>query len=203
MADSQEPPPLISVADCWARIEAWLAGHNPALHRSLRPPAAGADLAALEAAVGAGLPADFRDSWRVHDGTGDVEGNLVPARDAPGDVYGNATMPGGYYLMPCSEIASEWQSWKRLADVGEFAGRESRGGRGVQRAWWHPGWVPFASNGGGDSICLDLAPGPGGTAGQVITMSHETAEREVLASSFGRWLAGVAGSVGQSEWAGD
>jgi cell wall assembly regulator SMI1 len=198
MTDSDATPTPVSVPDCWTGIETWLAAHNPELRRALRPPVGDADLAALEASVGVELPHAFKESWRIHDGTGDTEGNLIPARDAPGDIHGNATTPGGYYLMPCSEIVYEWKSWKGLADMGEFADRESAGGQKVQRAWWHTGWVPFASNGGGDSICLDLAPGPDGTVGQVITMNHDSAEREVLAPSFARWLADMVELLGRS-----
>ena len=27
---------------------------------------------------------------------------------------------------------------------------------GVRSDWWNPRWVPFASDGGGDSFCVDL-----------------------------------------------
>jgi cell wall assembly regulator SMI1 len=195
VVDPMQAPTPGSVADSWRRIEAWLAVNNPALRAALKPPAGDAELAEVENAIGANLPGEFKESWRAHDGNGDTPGSLIPARDAPGDRYGNATTPGGYYLMPCSEVLQEWRSWKRLADSGEFAGQESTGDPRIQRAWWHPGWAPFASNGGGDSICLDLAPTPRGTVGQVITMDHETSEREVLAPSYARWLAEVADLV--------
>jgi cell wall assembly regulator SMI1 len=195
VVDPMQTPTPGSVADGWRRIEGWLEVNNPPLRAALKPPASDAELAAIEAVIGAELPGDFKESWRVHGGTGDTAGSLIPARDAPGDRYGNATTPGGYYLMPCAEILLEWRSWKLLADGGEFAGQESTGDHGIRRAWWHPGWVPFASNGGGDSICLDLAPAAAGTVGQVITMNHETAERELLAPSYARWLAEVADLV--------
>jgi cell wall assembly regulator SMI1 len=48
--------------------------------------------------------------------------------------------------------------------------------------------VPFASNGGGDSMCLDMAPTARGTGGQVISMNHETGVRQRLAPSFAEFL---------------
>jgi cell wall assembly regulator SMI1 len=47
-----------------------------------------------------------------------------------------------------------------------------------------PGRIPVASNGGGDSLCIDLAPVGGGTIGQVIVIRHDCPGRTRLASSF-------------------
>jgi cell wall assembly regulator SMI1 len=52
--------------------------------------------------------------------------------------------------------------------------------------------VPVASNGGGDALCVDLAPAPGGAVGQVITMSHESGERRRVAGSFAELLRRLA-----------
>lgn len=65
------------------------------------------------------------------------------------------------------------RTWERLTatlDRGGFAGHEVfPPARGLIRAVkWHPGWVPFAEDGGGNLFCLDLAPGAGGVSGQVI-----------------------------------
>jgi len=57
----------------------------------------------------------------------------------------------------------------------------------------------FASDGGGDSLCLDLAPAEGGTVGQVIAMSHETGDRPVLAKSFAEFLALLAQRLEDAE----
>src|SRR5262249_47490208 len=125
------------------------------------------------------------EAYRIHNGQKD-EGDLIPPL---------AENEESYFLMPTADIVREWKSWKKLADGGEFEGKESGPDRGIVDAWWHPGWVPFASNGGGDSICLDLAPTGEGQAGQVITMNHESAKRELLAPSFAHWLAALAEAV--------
>jgi cell wall assembly regulator SMI1 len=65
----------------------------------------------------------------------------------------------------------------------------------VRKAWWHRGWVPFASNGGGDYWCIDLDPARGGTAGQVIAYSHESGERGLQSPSLRRWLFDLAGEL--------
>ncbi len=55
--------------------------------------------------------------------------------------------------------------------------------------WWNLGWLPLAANGAGDLLCIDLNPAKGGCRGQVIGVSHESAERPRLAKSLGEWLA--------------
>ena len=42
----------------------------------------------------------------------------------------------------------------------------------------------MASNGAGDSQCLDMAPAEGGRTGQIISMWHENGKRERIANSF-------------------
>ena len=101
----------------------------------------------------------------------------------------------GYRLLPLKEILAEWKRWKKLTDMGEFKNMKSGPDKGIRDDWWNPGWVPFADNGMGDLFCVDLAPTPAGTAGQVITMNHETSKRELLAPSFAAWLADLAGKI--------
>jgi cell wall assembly regulator SMI1 len=47
---------------------------------------------------------------------------------------------------------------------------------GIAPAFWHKGWIPFASNGAGDYYCLDLAPVEEGDIGQIISFNHENGE---------------------------
>lgn len=132
------------------------------------------------------LPTDFRESLGIHDGQKHAEGDLVPA-PAKGDT--------GYFLLASADVANEWARWKELHDAGEFADQQSGPDKGVSGAWWNPGWIPFASNGGGDLLCIDMAPAEGGAAGQVITMNHEVSKRECLAPSFSQWLADLVLAV--------
>jgi cell wall assembly regulator SMI1 len=76
-----------------------------------------------------------------------------------------------------------------LLDINEFAGNVAIPDPGVQDAWWDPGWISIASDGGGDSVCIDLHPATGGTAGQVILMNHENGFRPRLAGSFTELLS--------------
>jgi len=44
-------------------------------------------------------------------------------------------------------------------------------------------WIPFATDGGGNSLAVDLAPEPGGSAGQVIVIGSDEDARRVIAPS--------------------
>jgi cell wall assembly regulator SMI1 len=177
----------MAVNNAWERIEAWLAVHARVVRKSLRPSAREGELEKLQSKLGLGLPADFAESARRHDGQkSDAEHGLFPLSD---DALG--AMPS-CRLLRLTEIRDAWAMMKELHDIGEFAGRKSEPARGVRHDWWHPGWVPIADNGGGDFLCLDLAPGKGGTAGQVIVFFHDLEDRPRLAKSVAAWLGALA-----------
>jgi cell wall assembly regulator SMI1 len=175
-------------AELWQRIESALKKESKKeMLAGLNAGAAAKECSQLERAVGKELPDDFKAAYGIHNGQrggGDLVSPLTKDEE-------------GYFLMPIKSIASEWKSWKDLTDRGEFKGKESSPDTGIQGAWWQPGWIPFASNGGGDSICLDLAPAAGGTVGQVITMSHEASRRQLLAPSFIAWFTELAQMIEQ------
>ena len=62
---------------------------------------------------------------------------------------------------------------RSLLDTGEM-NRRAIADKGIQKQWWNSAWIPFADNGGGDYLCLDLAPMACGNPGQVIAMRHDS-----------------------------
>jgi cell wall assembly regulator SMI1 len=98
-------------------------------------------------------------------------------------------------LLSIAEIKSFWKQIKELVDGGEFDDQRSAPASGVRSDWWCPGWVPVADNGGGDAVCLDMAPDDGGAVGRVILFSHDAAERPILAPSFEAWLIQLADNM--------
>jgi cell wall assembly regulator SMI1 len=175
-------------AELWQRIEAALQKSKREVLAGLNAGASLQELTQLEQTVGKELPDAFKAAYRIHNGQ-QGGGDLIPPL---------AENEEGYFLMPIKSMISEWKSWKDLAERGEFKGKESSPETGIQGVWWHPGWIPFASNGAGDSIALDLAPAPGGNAGQVITMNHESSRRQRLAPSFIAWFADLAQTIEES-----
>ncbi len=97
-----------------------------------------------------------------------------------------------YSPLTIEEIICEWNVQNELLAGGDFEGLEPEPDAGVAAQWWSPGWIPFASNGGGDLFCVDTAPADGGTRGQVISHSHESGKRKKLAASLGEYLKQIA-----------
>lgn len=182
------PKPLVApvapatISDLWKRLEKALK--TTAVKKSLKKGATDKKLAALESALGVELPAGVRESYLLHDGQKDGADGLLPE--------GFADLDAEYVLLSVAGILDDWKSWKKLLDSGEFDGQTATPDAGVRADWWNPGWVPIASNGGGDSVCIDLNPAKGGTLGQVILMNHESSHRLRLAASFGELLARLA-----------
>jgi cell wall assembly regulator SMI1 len=185
------PPPTPPATDdmpaLWKRLKKALDGD---VRKSLKKGTNDEKLAALEAKIGVQLPADFRASYLLVNGQDDGEDGIFPPEDA---------LDEGYNLYPLKGILGEWSSWVQLTESGEFNGRNSSPDPGVRSDWWHRGWIPFATNGGGDSLCIDMAPADGGTVGQVISMSHESGDRPILAKSFAEFLALVATRLEEAE----
>jgi cell wall assembly regulator SMI1/ankyrin repeat protein/predicted DNA-binding WGR domain protein len=170
----------LTVKQSWKRIEAWLKSHHPDRLKSLNKPATAKQIADAEKKMKIKFPADVKESYKIHNGQSYTSSLFKPDDDFAGD----------YYLLPLSEVVNEWKVWTDLVESGEFEDQSSAGDSGIKSdQWFNPKWIPIASNGGGDSYCLDLDPAKGGKAGQVITMNHEVDTRSLLASSFAELLS--------------
>ncbi len=66
--------------------------------------------------------------------------------------------------------------------------------------WWSPSWVPFAMNGGGDLLCIDLSPGKKGIKGQVINFFNDQGPSETEYSSYFNWLNSYKGDLQASNY---
>jgi cell wall assembly regulator SMI1 len=91
--------------------------------------------------------------------------------------------------MPLSEVVAHWKMLGENLDRNEFAGIDVTADIGLAPGFWHKGWIPFISNGGGDYYCLDLAPGEEGAIGQIVSFNHEIGERWLVAPSLRMWLS--------------
>ena len=160
----------------WRRIADWYAANTP----SGLPLARGASesrIAAWEQTLGLSLPADLRESYRLHNGT------------------------GGVFLLYFGELMTldgVERMWRRYGDwqrdngygVGDDWVTQAEGP--IKPFWWSPARVPLTDNGGGDPVFLDLDPAKGGRRGQLIKYNHEVGPQFVLARSFAGWLGEIA-----------
>ena len=162
----------------WKRIEDWIRTHA----KTWKPLTKGATDKQIERAaaeLGIAFPNDLKASMRRHNGSDD----LIPGEGCH------------YFLMPLAELIADTKMMNEMADDGDFDESKAKPDKGVRKAWWHRGWLPFASNGGGDYYCLDLDPAKGGTAGQVISFFHESGERVLMSPSLRKWLFDFANEL--------
>lgn len=142
-----------TIEEIWERIEAWLGRYTPQVLPSFQPGATEEELKQAEAALGVALPEDLKALYRLHNGS-----NYASFLDR-------------WALL---SVEQGVQTWQMGQDFFHFANREISATGPVLRISWHPQWIPFMSDGAGDYLCLDLAPGPGGDVGQVIYQGKET-----------------------------
>jgi cell wall assembly regulator SMI1 len=182
-----------AVAVSWVRIHEAFEPKSSAHLKSLAKPAASAAVTKLEALFGVKLPDDFKESLAIHDG----QKPGAEVGEFPGFYLSDDT--GSYYLMGCKAITRDWKMLRSVKKCGDYDGRKAKPDRGVRDEWWHLLWIPFAANGGGDYLCLDLAPAPRGTCGQVIGVVHDAPGRKILAKSFTEWLQRRTRAISQGE----
>lgn len=111
-------------------------------------------LADVEAALGVTLPVELHELYT-----------------------GNATIDDDIPLFSPDVILQTWETHIALRDEDPqeweqpvlYAGPPDA----VRTVNFHERWVPFGANDWGDTLCVDLAPGPRGRVGQVIQMAGE------------------------------
>ncbi|MFI7426569.1 SMI1/KNR4 family protein [Micromonospora sp. NPDC049836] len=171
------------VADAWARIETDLGRVLPASLSRLAPPADGRAIDAVEAALGRPLPADFRASLRVHNGTAWGLPSPVPLDqlyDTDGIVEATLSWRGTDEPDP---VFDDPRVLAHLIDEGEI-----RVHGPVLPTMSAAGRVLVGTMNGDVHWFLDLDPPPGGTPGQVVRADPESATWDVLAPSWRQLL---------------
>ena len=164
----------------WDRIESRLRVGAPQVLASLQPGATDEQIAETEKLLGVVFPEPVRESYRIHDG------------QAPHTRHG---LIDGWEFLSLDRMEEDWGVWMGLLDADDLAGRETETQAGVRPGWWNPGWIPLIYGGTGDTHCLDLDPAPGGDLGQIITMWHDSPERQIIAPSFAAWLGQLANAL--------
>lgn len=152
----------------------------------LNPPAAEAQIAAVEREIGFAFPQDLRDLYLLADGQ-----HLPDTAEVP-------LLFGQYGFVPLEEALEEYRTWKSVHDDEKDSFSETynwttaRAGDPVHPDYWRPGWFPITLDWGGNAYAVDLSPAPGGTYGQVILIGRDEDERRVLAPSLSAFFRKVA-----------
>ncbi|WP_162198443.1 SMI1/KNR4 family protein [Paenibacillus wulumuqiensis] len=113
------------------------------------------------------IPAEIKAFYQVHGGQQDEMGATPFVR--------NLT------LLSVNAILEQWQFLNEEVELDEM---EVDNGPGVRPVVWSPAWIPVATNGAGDYLCLDTDPDQGGTYGQVLYYWHDWEDRCVEAESW-------------------
>jgi cell wall assembly regulator SMI1 len=172
----------------WTELLAAAREAGYAVGELVRPPATAAQVAAAEEAIGCRLPPDLTLLYQMSDGQADWT-DLVrdPGRERGrwvGSLFG-----AGWTFSTLQQLQTDYRGWADIrayytpAELAEDFDSviEVRGGDPVKPLYTCAGWIPFATDGGGNSLAVDLAPQPGGTPGQVIVIGPDEDLRRVLA----------------------
>lgn len=154
-----------------ARIERWLDRHAPQIRRSAKAGATDQEIAAIETKLGRAIPPSLASALRRWGADG--EG---------GRFY-------GLRWIGAAEIARELDDWDEVPedDPRMHAPPEITPGRYLR------GRVPFAADGSGNFLVVDLSPGERGIEGQIINAGRDEDHLRVFApslESFFEWYAG-------------
>ncbi|MDM8553468.1 SMI1/KNR4 family protein [Desulfococcaceae bacterium HSG7] len=153
----------------WQDIMAWFKDHAEQCYKDMLSITTGAtdeQLHDLESVIGKTLPDDFKDYLRLYN-----------------KCYRVAFFE--YTGVDTKRIVKNWKRLTELVKNGTFDTHQVfETTTGVRRVKWHPGWLPFAEDGGGNLICIDLAPPEGHEYGQVFYWENRGGPGDPIAPSF-------------------
>ncbi len=158
-----------TIQNIWHDIEKWYAENAPRLLANLKDGVSNQVITDFEARVGLSLPDDYKASLRLHNG----------------DVYVH-----DYNYLSLQRVLKNWLMMTEQSEQGVFEGREifDAGAGIIQNTWWHGAWIPFAEDGGGNLICIDMAPETDGVVGQILNMEMQSGPVASEFTSFLKWL---------------
>ncbi|MCA9592371.1 MAG: SMI1/KNR4 family protein [Myxococcales bacterium] len=130
----------------------------------LLAPGAGAEALAQARKLVGPLPEELEQLLKINDGEREVGGLL-----------------GGYVLLGCASLGSEWEQLQELHAQGLLGEWSSR-------------WLPFASDFGGNFLLIDA------DSGAVFERDHETTEMLQRAESLRAYLEELARELNDGLW---
>jgi cell wall assembly regulator SMI1 len=180
-ATYEEVNMALPISDSWTRIIEWLRVNGPADCLDVFPAAPRDQIVSTAAEIGIVFPDQLVEFYERLDGA--ESGSVLPSPDD--DLM-------AFDPMPLEEVSLHWAGQKELVKIGQFDDCTPLSAAEIQNVWWDTGWIPFASNGAGDYLCVDTAPTAAGHCGQIISHSHETGEHRLLSPSLADYLLDLA-----------
>lgn len=128
----------------WELIENFLQENAQEIFESLNEPAKDEEIAELEDQLGLKLPDEFKTSLKIHNGEGPDEGWIF----------------SDWSLLPISEILACYNQEKNKVQEVDILADEY-----TLPVLWSPKWIPFAYDGSGGYLSIDLSPASQGVVG--------------------------------------
>ena len=179
----------VPISDSWTQIVKWLRVNAPADCLEAFAPASRDQIVSTAAEMGIAFPDQLVEFYQRLNGA--ESGSVLPSPDD--DLM-------AFDPMPLEEVSLHWAGQKELVEIGQFDDCTPRSATEIQNVWWDTGWIPFASNGAGDYLCVDTAPTSAGHFGQVISHCHETGEHRLLSLSLADYLLDLATKLEQGRF---
>ncbi|WP_017812332.1 SMI1/KNR4 family protein [Paenibacillus shenyangensis] len=160
---------MTQAAQLWQKLITRAIARESSTEENLQllPGVEGQDWSRLAESIKAEIPAELKAFYQVYGGQRDEIGVTPLVR--------NLT------LLSLDSILEQWQFLNEEVDQDEM---EVDNGPGIKPTLWSPAWIPLATNGAGDYLCLDTDPDIGGTYGQVLYYWHDWENRSVEAESW-------------------
>jgi cell wall assembly regulator SMI1 len=168
-----------SVRRSWRRIAAWIQ-ENTDFNLEFDSGVTQNAISEFEDYLGRKLPSDFVKSLLTHASAK----KIIPCP------YGLKA----YSLLSIDEMIEVWLEMNDRYDrlFKSFDHGRVKSSPGVIQQWWAPYWLPFATEGSGDFMCIDLCPTYPGILGQVLWVPHDSPKRLILADSTFDFLSELA-----------
>ena len=146
------------IATIWSNVETWLEVNSPTTLVRLSTGANAKDVSRIETTFDVTLPSEFRESLTIHDGETETE----------------AWVFGEHSLLSVNQMVRTWRKARKLQksmdtsdwDFADFPIQMVQGA-------FNSKWIPFAHDGAGGELCIDLDPSSNGFRGQVIQTTSE------------------------------
>jgi cell wall assembly regulator SMI1 len=95
----------------------------------------------------------------------------------------------GLHFISLEELVKNWKQWCKILDDDELNSYAiSTPKKAIKLLYAHKYWIPFAADGGGNHIGIDLDPDVNGCVGQVINFGRDDDKKYVLANNLGEFL---------------
>jgi cell wall assembly regulator SMI1 len=143
------------------------------------------DLQHLEQTFKYSLPEDIRSIYLFSDGEPEL-----PDGEPFGIFYSYEFLSISSALKHLADNESTRAFWARQA-VHERSVPQSFPAGAVEDTLYHPAWLPFAFDWGGNYFAIDFSPGPNGVVGQVINFGRDEDNHFQLAKCLGEFLVQV------------